>query len=105
MKRQKRDRLERAQSQGYKAGLNGRSQEACPYSQMDSRSYWLGGWRDAKDDKNAGLYKQIGRKEFKVKAPLLIETLEPCQFQTSAKLPRAIKYYSFAITSAFCWWI
>ncbi|HGI9354719.1 TPA: ribosome modulation factor, partial [Vibrio cholerae] len=24
MKRQKRDRLERAQSQGYKAGLNGR---------------------------------------------------------------------------------
>lgn len=27
MKRQKRDRLERAQSQGYKAGLNGRSME------------------------------------------------------------------------------
>ena len=25
--------------------------------QMDSRSYWLGGWRDAKDDKQAGLYK------------------------------------------------
>ncbi|WP_332306267.1 ribosome modulation factor, partial [Vibrio sp. 16] len=25
MKRQKRDRMERAQSQGYKAGLNGRS--------------------------------------------------------------------------------
>ena len=25
MKRQKRDRLERAQSKGYKAGLNGRS--------------------------------------------------------------------------------
>ena len=57
MKRQKPDRLERAQSQGYKAGLNGRSQEACPYSQMDSRSYWLGGWRDARDDKQAGLYK------------------------------------------------
>ncbi len=57
MKRQKRDRLERAQSQGYKAGLNGRSQEACPYSQMDSKSYWLGGWRDAKDDKHSGLYK------------------------------------------------
>lgn len=30
MKRQKRDRLERAQSQGYKAGLNGRSMEAVP---------------------------------------------------------------------------
>ena len=38
MKRQKRDRLERAQSQGYKAGLNGRSQEACPYQQIDARS-------------------------------------------------------------------
>ncbi|MCV5976625.1 ribosome modulation factor, partial [Escherichia coli] len=38
MKRQKRDRLERAQSQGYKAGLNGRSQEACPYQQVDARS-------------------------------------------------------------------
>lgn len=51
MKRQKRDRLERAQSQGYKAGLNGRSQEACPYQQVDARSYWLGGWRDARDEK------------------------------------------------------
>ena len=30
MKRQKRDRMERAQSQGYKAGLNGRSTDSCP---------------------------------------------------------------------------
>ncbi|GAL21258.1 ribosome modulation factor [Vibrio maritimus] len=57
MKRQKRDRLERAQSQGYKAGLNGRSMEACPYQQMDAKSYWLGGWRDARDDKQSGLFK------------------------------------------------
>ncbi|MFC3023970.1 ribosome modulation factor [Vibrio zhugei] len=58
MKRQKRDRLERAQSQGYKAGINGRSQEMCPYSQqLDARSYWLGGWRDAREDKNMGLFK------------------------------------------------
>ncbi len=33
MKRQKRDRLERAQSQGYKAGLNGRSSEHCRINQ------------------------------------------------------------------------
>ncbi|MCG7496322.1 ribosome modulation factor [Vibrio sp. Of7-15] len=57
MKRQKRDRLERAQSKGYQAGLNGRSTEACPYQATDARSYWLGGWRDARDDKHTGLYK------------------------------------------------
>ncbi|MDB1123901.1 ribosome modulation factor [Vibrio algarum] len=57
MKRQKRDRLDRAQSQGYKAGLNGRSMEECPYQQTDAKSFWLGGWRDARDDKNSGLYK------------------------------------------------
>ncbi|CAM4408672.1 ribosome modulation factor [Vibrio astriarenae] len=57
MKRQKRDRNERAHSQGYKAGLNGRSSEECPYQQMEAKSYWLGGWRDARDDKNAGLYR------------------------------------------------
>ncbi|MCG6299610.1 ribosome modulation factor, partial [Vibrio vulnificus] len=25
--------------------------------QMDARSYWLGGWRDARSDKLSGLYK------------------------------------------------
>jgi ribosome modulation factor len=57
MKRQKRDRLERAQSQGYKAGLNGRSSDDCPYQQMEPRSYWMGGWREAREDKTSGLYK------------------------------------------------
>ncbi len=57
MKRQKRDRLERAQSQGYKAGLNGRSVETCPYQQLDTKSQWLGGWREANNDRQAGLFK------------------------------------------------
>lgn len=57
MKRQKRDRMERAQSQGYRAGLNGRSTDSCPYQQMDARSHWLGGWRDAREDRHSGLYK------------------------------------------------
>lgn len=57
MKRQKRDRLERAQSQGYKAGLNGRSMDDCPYQQAEARSNWMGGWRDARDDKQSGLIK------------------------------------------------
>ena len=55
MKRQKRDRLERAQSLGYKAGVNGRSMENCPYQQVDAKSHWLGGWREAKGNKSLGL--------------------------------------------------
>ncbi|WMN60055.1 ribosome modulation factor [Pseudoalteromonas xiamenensis] len=52
MKRQKRDRLERAFSQGFKAGLQGRSKELCPYQQIEPRSEWLGGWREAIDSRN-----------------------------------------------------
>tara|TARA_B100000700_G_scaffold43193_1_gene44484 strand:+ start:714 stop:980 length:267 start_codon:yes stop_codon:yes gene_type:complete len=55
MKRQKRDRLERAHSQGYKAGMAGRSKEHCPYQQIDPRSQWLGGWREAVEDRS--MYK------------------------------------------------
>ncbi|KPD01884.1 ribosome modulation factor [Moellerella wisconsensis] len=51
MKRQKRDRLARALSKGYKAGLAGRSKELCPYQTIDVRSYWLGGWRQAMEDR------------------------------------------------------
>ncbi|GAA0477476.1 MULTISPECIES: ribosome modulation factor [Tatumella] len=47
MKRQKRDRLERAHSRGYQAGITGRSKENCPYQTIDTRSHWLGGWRMA----------------------------------------------------------
>lgn len=52
MKRQKRDRLERAHSQGFKAGLAGRSKELCPYQQVEPRSEWLGGWREAIENRN-----------------------------------------------------
>jgi len=53
--RQKRDRLERAHSQGFKAGLAGRSKELCPYQQVDPKSEWLGGWREAIENRN--MYK------------------------------------------------
>lgn len=44
MKRQKRDRLERAHSRGYQAGILGRSREHCPYQlSVDTQSQWLGG--------------------------------------------------------------
>ncbi len=55
MKRQKRDRLERARAKGYQAGIAGRSKEGCPYQGTDARGYWLGGWRDAIDDRVTGL--------------------------------------------------
>ena len=45
MKRQKRDRLERAHQRGYQAGIAGRSKEMCPYQTLNQRSQWLGGWR------------------------------------------------------------
>ncbi len=51
MKRQKRDRLERAQSRGYQAGLVGKTKECCPYQEADIKAQWLGGWRSAVDDR------------------------------------------------------
>ena len=54
MKRQKRDRLKRARTKGYQAGLAGRSKELCPYQCIDARGYWLGGWRDAVDERSQG---------------------------------------------------
>ena len=57
MKRQKRDRQDRAHSRGYQAGISGRSKEVCPYQSLEVRSEWLGGWREAINDKQEGLYK------------------------------------------------
>ena len=57
MKRQKRDRLGRAHANGYQAGAAGRSKELCPYQNIDARSEWLGGWREAVSDRNQGLFK------------------------------------------------
>lgn len=57
MKRQKRDRHDRAHSKGYQAGVAGRSKEMCPYQSNEAKSEWLGGWREAIADKQQGLYK------------------------------------------------
>ncbi len=57
MKRQKRDRLGRAHNNGYQAGLNGKNKENCPYTNLDAKSQWLGGWREAMTDRNMGLFK------------------------------------------------
>ena len=57
MRRQKRDKLGRAHSNGYQAGLSGKSKEHCPYQTIDAKSQWLGGWREAVTDRNMGLFK------------------------------------------------
>ncbi|WP_067654671.1 ribosome modulation factor [Ferrimonas marina] len=56
MKRQKRDKLERAFSRGFQAGLSGKSKENCPYQTVDSKMQWLGGWREAIDGRTTGLF-------------------------------------------------
>ncbi|MEP7705433.1 ribosome modulation factor [Paraglaciecola sp. 25GB23A] len=55
MKRQKRDKLSRAHSKGYQAGIVGRSKELCPFQASVARSEWLGGWREAIGDRSVGL--------------------------------------------------
>ena len=57
MKRQKRDKLGRAHANGYQAGLGGKAKEQCPYQNIDVKSQWLGGWRDAISDRNLGIFK------------------------------------------------
>jgi ribosome modulation factor len=57
MKRQKRDRQDRAHAKGYQAGIAGRSKENCPYNNVEVKSEWLGGWREAIADRQDGLYK------------------------------------------------
>jgi len=57
MKRQKRDKLGRAHSNGYQAGLGGRTKDRCPYQNTDAKSEWLGGWREALTDRSMGLFK------------------------------------------------
>ncbi|XQW84360.1 ribosome modulation factor [Thalassotalea piscium] len=57
MRRQKRDRLDRAYSNGYQAGLCGRNKENCPYQNINAKSEWLGGWREAVSYRQAGLFK------------------------------------------------
>ncbi|WP_345315617.1 ribosome modulation factor [Ferrimonas gelatinilytica] len=58
MKRQKRDKMERAFSRGFQAGLSGRSREDCPYQSVDIKMQWLGGWREAIDGRSVGLFNK-----------------------------------------------
>lgn len=54
MNRQKRDRSERAFSKGFKAGLSGQGKNVCPYNTTEEKTQWLGGWREANEERHAG---------------------------------------------------
>lgn len=56
MKRQKRDRTERAHNKGFIAGINGKSSEQCPFSAANARESWLGGWREARTEISKGFF-------------------------------------------------
>lgn len=56
MKRQKRDKFERAHSKGYNAGISGKASESCPFSTIDIKEQWLGGWREAREAVGEGYF-------------------------------------------------
>ena len=48
MKRQKRDKLQRAHTKGFNAGITGKHSDSCPFKATEIREHWLGGWREAR---------------------------------------------------------
>ena len=56
MKRQKRDKMTRAHTKGFAAGVSGKSSECCPFSASEIKEQWLGGWREAKEELGKGYF-------------------------------------------------
>lgn len=52
----KRNKVERAQHLGYKAGIRGKSMSMCPYAVAETRGAWMGGWREGRSDLQAGYF-------------------------------------------------
>lgn len=65
MKRQKRNREDRAYSKGYNAGLDGKSREDCPFGSLQVRTSWLGGWREGRIDHAEGMLGIAGIQNMK----------------------------------------
>ena len=55
MKRQKRDRTDRAFTKGYQTGVSGRSKDICPHEEPQLRQSWLSGWREGRTDNWEGI--------------------------------------------------
>ncbi len=50
MRRQKRNKTNRAYTRGYQIGIHGKSKGLCPYHDIDTRQAWLSGWRTGRED-------------------------------------------------------
>ncbi|MGJ8686978.1 MAG: ribosome modulation factor [Spongiibacteraceae bacterium] len=50
MRRQKRDKTERAFQRGYQAGIAGKNKTLCPHDQAQMKQEWLTGWREGRSD-------------------------------------------------------
>ena len=55
MKRQKRDKSDRAYTKGYQTGVSGRSKDICPHEDPQLRQAWLSGWREGRCDNWDGM--------------------------------------------------
>ena len=50
MRRQKRDKSNRAFTRGYQIGVHGKTRDLCPYHDDDYKQAWLNGWRCGRED-------------------------------------------------------
>ena len=55
MRRQKRDKMERAFQRGYIAGVEGKSKDRCPKGYGPEHQQWMNGWRVGRYDHWDGL--------------------------------------------------
>ena len=50
MRRQKRNKNQRAFIRGYQVGCHGKSKELCPFQAGETRQTWISGWRNGRED-------------------------------------------------------
>jgi ribosome modulation factor len=60
MRRQKRDKSNRAFTRGYQTGVHGKSKDLCPYHDIEARQSWLTGWRTGREDQWDGYVGTAG---------------------------------------------
>lgn len=60
MRRQKRQKSDRAFARGYQCGLRGKSRDMCPFQESESRQEWLNGWRTGREDNWDGFIGTAG---------------------------------------------
>lgn len=65
MKRQKRNRDDRAYTRGYQAGLDGKSRDLCPFDGSPTRVSWMNGWREGRVDQHYGMTGIAGVQNLK----------------------------------------